>query len=125
MKGKGVVWSGEQISQLKALLSQGTSIEQVAVELRRSESAVLTKAHRLKLIPLTRERRRWSPDEQAELRRLAADGYEAEEIARIMGRSAPGVRERLVTIRKYLGRPGKPVAEIESPAGIPSKSRSL
>lgn len=90
-------WTDERTAFLRDGRIAGMSATQIGMEIGASRSAVLGKAHRLKLDGAPRDvasrkpRSLWSPDDLAVLRSHAEAGLCAAEIAERMGRVIAGV----------------------------------
>lgn len=92
---KKTPWSPAEIDQLRQLRAEGKKASQIALILNRPRNSIISKCKELGIpTPLPQGVPPWTPDEDAKLRVLRADGMEAKVIARLLGRKEQAVEKR-------------------------------
>jgi hypothetical protein len=97
-------------AKLRTLLKDGTDLTEAAREVGVAYKTCRRYARRWRIGSTPNiggQRQRWSPDEDATLRRLYQDKITPEDIAAALGRSVPAIeaRRRLIGLSDYAPRP--------------------
>lgn len=108
----GKPWTPEEDSRLRALIDQGARYRDIAIELRRTESAVRNRAKYLSIYRPP-SKRCWTPDEDRIIRRMWASATVKQIAEHLPGRTPAAIRKRaLVQLglpsRAQMPKPQKP-----------------
>lgn len=102
-KNHGCAWTSYEDALLKTLLAQQShTMRELAQIFQRTEVSIANRIEwlGLKLRPVPMEPAPWTPEQEAELARMRAEGYSNAAIAERLGRSEGGCRQKFVKLRK-------------------------